>query len=412
MNVSKRNIEDAHEEIISFGSKLLKACDGNLYNCSQKQIRNMGGNNLLRDFFNSTPALLALYIDPSLCRWKFPILTKAVWDWNNDHNVRTFMKDFVETYLDNDLCKITVEKLTKNHGTGLYKRFDQNLWKLVKFLDPSINPGRIKSNWDPEKINDWAKFYVTENKDWYNISVETVTKCHGIGLMRRFDSSPISLAMYCDPTLVPWKFETRRFFQKDCWYMDDTNLRKYGNWFVNDILNGNWYAITSELLIDNYGSGMLQHRFNGSPLQFALWMDPLLEECVWKFNRLPDGHWKVPANRKKFLYWFVKNCLDNDIYKITRRNLHENHGAGIYQGSILDLAIEYDPNVQRWRFHNFDDFADDTIVHDFGKYLLNDLKIPIKEISKAAIFEHGGGPLLVKKFRNSPFRFLSFIVPN
>lgn len=72
---------------------------------------------------------------------------------------------------------------------------------------------------------------------------------------------------------------------------------------------------------------------------------------VWVHGRVPNGFWRVRANRVRYMRWLARRLRirrTEDWYRLKRQHFHDNHGGGllnmVYGDSPLAALHDYKPD--------------------------------------------------------------------
>ena len=275
----------------------------------------------------------------------------------------------------------------------------------------------------------------TEPKDLYNITSNIILENYGRGLLAKYDGSPYKLVcelgreVFPEHEFLPFKFigqtpknwwskiDNRLYWFK--WLMQENNLEK-----PEDL-----YNITADIILKNYGSGILGHYYNGSPYDMVCELGrkifPEHEFWAFKFDFTQIGWWDDPKNQLLWFKWFMQeNNLEKpeDLYKITGDILSSNHGTMLlikYNKSPYKLVCELGRKVfPEHEFLAFK-FAQTPIgwwddpknqLRWFRWFIKqNNLEKPehLYKIELKKIIYYYGGGLVAHYYNNSPCKLVS-----
>ena len=186
-----------------------------------------------------------------------------------------------------------------------------------------------------------------------------------------------------------------------------------------------WYKITTKLIRDNRGSGLLAGFYSDSVSKFVMAMFPNYNWVEWKF-----GHaryiWKDKRYHKKYAIWLREQLGYNtmeDWYKITQKIINKNYGRGLllhqYDGSPSKFVIAVFPdyNWVEWKFGHARYIWQDKKYHKkYAKWLGEQLGYKTMEDWYKLTSDHmrdnyGGGGLL-RYYNSSPSKFVMAMFPD
>ena len=101
---------------------------------------------------------------------------------------------------------------------------------------------------------------------------------------------------------------------------------RLGFFYIHD-----WYRITKRDFDGNHGGGLLALRYKSSPLATLKEYLPHVEWKEWLFRSTPQGFWKQPRNRRRYMAWLARKRdfqKTEDWYRVKKEDFHANHGGG------------------------------------------------------------------------------------
>ena len=349
-----------------------------------------------------------------------------------------------------DLYNITSNIILENYGRGLLAKYDGSPYKLVCELGREVFPeheflpfkfiGQTPKNWWSKIDNRlyWFKWLMQENnlekpEDLYNITADIILKNYGSGILGHYyNGSPYDMVCELGRKIFPehefWAFKFD--FTQIGWWDDPKNQLLWFKWFMqeNNLEKPeDLYNITSNIILKNYGSGLLA-KYDGSPYKLVRELGrevfPNHVFLPFKFGQTPKNWWFKIDNR---LYWFKWLMQENnwkkpeDLYNITADIITSNHGSGIlgnyYNGSPYEMVLELGREV--FPEHEFLAFKFGMTQmgwwDDPKNQLLwfrwfmqeNNLEKPedLYKITKK-IIESNYGAMLLNKYHNSPYKLV------
>lgn len=263
--------------------------------------------------------------------------------------------------------------------------------------------------------------------DWYNISLNDFHNNNGGGLIaRKYNDSPclfilkiIRKYIYPGQIFLPWKLnKCPQNFWKKLKYQ-----KVYMHWLGKELGYTNledWYQINSDIINDNYGSGLM-HQYNGSPSLILKSIFPNIEWFEWLFNMSPLHIFKNYDTRKRYFIWLSKKLgitKPDDWYNVTTNDVNKNNGRSI--GPIKDLLNEMLPEIEwlPWKFkmvtpYYWDKFENQKNYMNWLYKELNYTKMDdLYNICAKIINDNYGGGLMALKYNSSPALLVTSIYPN
>jgi hypothetical protein len=316
------------------------------YNISTEEIKQKGGRGLLARYKGSIIyALSNLLPEYKFSIWKFKYKPKKL--WSNLENRRNYIKWLANELGFNcfeDWYKFTQSDFANNHGNGILdlfkgshinailENFPEYDWK--RWLFDCVPKDYWKNHENRLSYFKWLKKqlgYKNEN-DWYKITLKMFETHKGSGLLQLvYNKSPILFLKECMPE-IDWK-EWKLVSAPNGFWHKKENCVKYLNW-LRGILgyktNDDWYKLTCDDLINNYGSALVQKY--GSPAVILIkYID--YDWDILKFeSRLKN---------QKTLYDIVKK-----IYPDEKVEWNYNHKQLRFKESNLPMQLDvFVPNL-------------------------------------------------------------------
>jgi hypothetical protein len=339
-----------------------------LYKLNRNIITNMKGHGLFKNYYHSSPYefVKALCLDNyEFLPWKFGQTSHTYWDDLENHKVfaNWLGKELRYTSME-DWYQVSKQDFKKNGGDGLLQRdYKGSIIRFVRKI--------FKYEWLEWKFSQTTKDYFDE-------------------------------------------FQNRILFTK--WLG-----RKLGYTRMED-----WYQISSELIHNNGGGGMIQTYYRNSCYEFVSDMFRDHEFYAWLFKCSYRGLWEDTENHKRYVRWLgkrLKYTTIEDWYKITVSIIESNYGGGLlqsyYNGSpsrlIISVYRDYPWVVSKFKKQysqgqiEWLELIKVTIPdirhmlnHPDGEYTLPDSKYKVDGITEIekSIFEYHGD-----EFHGNPNRY-------
>jgi hypothetical protein len=218
-----------------------------------------------------------------------------------------------------DWYQISSETINKYYGSGLIKCYQGSPSLFLKSVFPEYNWFEWKfkqvsqhfwKNIENHKLYaNWLGEILGYEKleDWYNISTEKICQNNGGGLLtRHYDGSPYKFLQSVLPYYkwLGWKFIITPYH---FWNIETEKL--YTIWLGEKLGYKNiddWYNITRDLLINNFGGGYILKKYNGSPSKFVMSVFSEYDWLEWKFLVTQFHFWENVQNQIKYTNWLGK----------------------------------------------------------------------------------------------------------
>ncbi len=303
--------------------------------------------------------------------WKFSITQRGFWQQRK--NRRRYVK-WLEGELGvsrpADWYDVTYDDITENHGAGILDFFQFDPMALLRehyhrfsWLPWKFHGRQLKKFWGTKKnrvaymkwLGKQLKFKKLD--DWYSISQKDFENNCGTTFIKTYRYSPSAAVVDCFPQRkwLTWKFLN----VPNCFWKNRQNRFDYMKWLGRQLgfkTWEDWYTITKDDYVDNYGSSLLQY-LAGSPSR------PVME-CFsrehdwlpWRFHKTQRGYWKHRKHRLRYMNWLGDQMgyrRKNDWYQLRATDFNTNHGRRLwvyYEGSAVNALLDYRPNT-KWEWH-------------------------------------------------------------
>ena len=346
------------------------------YKVSSSIIRKYGGQSLLNTKYNGQTLTFLQKMCPSYewYPWLFHTPLKGFWDIEEIINGKP-TKKYVRMYLkwihtkkrwttQEDYYKLTRDMLLNENGSGLLKQHNNS---LTSILNDNLPPPTGDDEWYPWRVGGavpngfWddnqnlIKFrdYIAKKEeyksedDWYRITSSIIRDHGGSGLIvSKYNGQTIKFmeAMFPNYNWLPWKFIVHL---QNFWEMvEDVNEKptrkyvlKYLKWIHNKMgwtSDADYYKLTQNILLDNYGGGLLNNYSHSVLRLLSDNIDPPSEDEEWYpwllGGSAPNNFWDEYSNRKKYANWLYKRLKFTrleDWYNVTQSTFRENYGSGL-----------------------------------------------------------------------------------
>lgn len=344
------------------------------YQVTADDFQKHHGGGLLYLHFRNSPSLAVkrTFRHHTWLDWRFTCAPQGF--WKNRRNCRRYLK-----WLGNELgfktpddwYQIKVEDFKQHFGLGLLQTYDSSPTKLLRSLLPEC-PLRVsrfhtrpQAFWKSKKNQKafldalFVKLNYKSMDDWYRLTFEQVSRNGGYGLLRHYNGSHSAalIANYPNHEWLEWRFVSvpKGFWDKPA------NRRRYFVWLGEQLgirTLDDWYRVNSQMIEHNYGRGLKQLVFGGSPSRAIMETFPQHKWIPWKFEVVPNGFWHDKKNRVAYLRWLGKRlgiARKTDWYEITKKRFVENYGGGFldfYRNSCA-LAVTECFDTMHWDIELF-----------------------------------------------------------
>ncbi|TWU09137.1 hypothetical protein CA54_43770 [Symmachiella macrocystis] len=198
------------------------------------------------------------------------------------------------------------------------------------------------------------------------------------------------------------------------------NRKSYMQWLGRKLgfhVPHDWYALTKRNFDENHGAGLLALKYNASPLAALQEFLPHVHWKEWLFKSAPQGFWKSPGNRRRYMRWLARE-LDirqtEDWYRVSKCDFHSHNGGGflsnVHHDSPIAAVREFESAYpwKEWLFlsvpKNFWRRPDNrfAFMNWLGEKLQLTSQQAWKTVSKQDFYVNGGGGLLANYYGDSP----------
>ena len=414
------------------------------YNITANNIRDNYGGGLTRHYYYNSPIqfLKAVFPEYKWLEWKFKSTAKCFWKYEENHKIyANWLKNELGYKEMEDWYNITANNIRDNYGGGLLSSYYDNSpirflksvfpeyeWLEWKFIQTT--KGFWKDEENHKKYAQWLgkKLGYTKEEDWYNITGNIIAENDGGGLLAcYYEDSPIQFVkknIFSESEWLEWKFlSTPSGFWKD-----EENHKIYANWLKNELgykEMEDWYNITHNIVVENYGGGLLASYYNYSPIKFLKALFPEYTWLEWRFGMASLNTWNIIENHIKYAEWLGKKLeytKEEDWYNITVKIMADNNIGGLlchyYDNSPIQFLRGVFPDYEwiEWKFiqtpnHYWNDINNQK---KYAKWLENKLGYTKREdwykITASYIMNNCGGGLICN-YNGSPIQFVKGVFP-
>ena len=354
------------------------------YKVSLKDITNCGGSTLVNMYESHIKLIENVYPNYNWLPWKFNSVPNGYWeDRNNVIKYMNWLSNELHVNKYEDWYNVKYEDIVNNHGISILSQFQNSHIKLITAIYNNYDwlPWKFNSvpkrYWEDKnnviKYMNWLsnELHINKYEDWYNVSREDILNKYGNSLLGMYNNSHIKLitTIYNDYDWLPWMFKSspRKYWE------DKNNVVKYMNWLANKLninKNEDWYKVTQQDIINNYGSGLIK-KYNYSPTKLIVNTIDNYKWDLFKFNSLPQGYLKLIQNDNDFVKYFVDYFIDKfkitkteDWYLIGDNQIKESVSLKITDFMIIVKQFYPDLNLKKFQYGN-------PLSYKKSQYMLN-----------------------------------------
>lgn len=439
-----KNIDNHKKYAEVLGERLGYTKPEHWYQISGKDIRNNNGSTLLVQYYDNShiqfvqTVIKLIYPKHEWLEWNFNKAPQHFWDLlTNQKKYMDWLFNKLEYNKMDDWYNLNINILRKNNAGGLINKYNNSHIQLLtavytehEWLEWKFKYTSNKFWSNPinhKKFTDWLgkKLGYIELDHWYSITRDIIFDNGGDTLLQRYYNSLIELLreVYPEHAWVEWKFGMT---QHGFW-QNTKNHKIYADWLGKQLgytTPEDWYKITSKLIFDNYGCGLLSNYYQGSPIKFLREVYPEHEWLEWLFGICSHGFWEDVSNHKIYANWLGKQLEYTEPkhwYSITTIIIQNNYGGGIlkyYQHSPIRFIRGVYPEYAwlEWQFdmcsiYFWKDINNHKIYADWlGKELGYTELAHWYNITQDIIFNKNGRGML-NCHNGSPIRFLRKVYP-
>ena len=339
------------------------------------------------------------YLEYIGCNYKR--VPRGHWEKKENHKIycEYLFKKLGYTTMD-DWYKISAKDIHNNYGCGLLRGYyNASPCKLLIEMNPNYNwviwkfkmvpRGYWKDIKHHKEYMEWLKQELgyTTPEDWYKISGKDIKNNYGSGLLLSYyNDSHIKLVieMYPKYNWVIWKFQ----MVPQSYWKDIKHHKEYMEWLKLELgytTMEDWYKISEKDIYTNYGSGLLTHYYNSSPIKLVTSIYPNYEWDKSKFiNNKTEGMIlrfllnnisNLGITNDKFDQYKPDWCINPD----TNRYLPYDFYIELVNGKKIIIECDGEQHyTQNSHFHRNDrtlEKQQDRDIYKMNKALENDVSM-------------------------------------
>ena len=399
------------------------------YTIKCEDIRNLGALGLLTRFSGICNLLNYVYKDKYIfLPWKFNQVPSGFWEKKENHKIYVeWLFEKLNYRTEEDKYNLSYKDFEDNNGISLLANYyNSSPSLLLSSLYPEVEwipwkfkqvPNNFWNDTNNHKVYvEWLYKELNFNcmEDWYSVSRETFDIYSGNGIVRIYGTYFRLLKfVYSDYDWLPWKFKTII----DNFWQDEKNHKVYMDWLYKELNYKNiedWYSISQDIIIKNYGCGLLCGYYSYYKLLENVY--PEYKWLPWKFKFVPNNYWGDTNNHKLYTEWLFKELEYKSIedwYNITQKIINNNYGCGLlklYNNSPQQLLKNIYPDYKwiPWKFKSVGPgFWDDLNRHkEYMDWLFKELEYKSMKdwygISQDLITKNRGCGLIYLHYNSSP----------
>jgi len=183
------------------------------------------------------------------------------------------------------------EETCKSNGKRLIEYSD---WKLREGVFEKFPKRKPQGFWEIKETHRYALEWLCKKEGWefpyglYQLNKEYLCKHNIDGLTNYYSSSPVNIVT---SVLSEYDWKIWKFHMTPMSYWEhDKNKVEYLKWFekkLNISSPIDWYKVSMNDLVENYGSTLFLTYCNGSIIRVARILYPKFQFYPWKFIRAP-----------------------------------------------------------------------------------------------------------------------------
>tara|TARA_B100000035_G_scaffold285668_1_gene269411 strand:+ start:4310 stop:5911 length:1602 start_codon:yes stop_codon:yes gene_type:complete len=275
------NFENHKKAATWLGEKLRYKNMNDWYKITNKNFKNNGLNELLKNYYNHSSIIFVkkIFQEKVWFEPKFNRTTNNYWT-NYNNRIEGILYYLKENNITN-IYDINGIDIGNSYLSGLCSKYYSGKYAnmFIELLpDKNLLPWKFNMNncWNDDNI---CKSYLkwlgeilgyNVEEDWYNINLDYFNNNYGGGLTSKFNNSPSKIIMkYIDYEWLEWKFKP----VPSGFWTDLNNQRKWltklgeENRFKN---YEDYYKISSSIIEYYRGNSLLYNYYNGSPSKLVM----------------------------------------------------------------------------------------------------------------------------------------------
>ncbi|MCP4659821.1 MAG: hypothetical protein GY856_30835 [bacterium] len=334
--------------------------------------KNYGSGLMAR--YNGSPTRIVMSNFPQhvWLEWRFVVTPRNFWsDLGNRRQYLEWLGERLGFETLEDWYRLTYDDLMENHGHSLMLRyssspclviiasFPEHEWLEWRFYKVALGFWNNADN--RRRYFEWLgkRLGFEKTEDWYSLPLEALRQNYGSGLLALYGNriSALVRGNFPEYDWHDWLFNKTPVG----FWGNPKNQRRYLEWLGRKLgfeRPEDWYQVKNVSFVANRGMSLL-NRYENSYVNILKACFPEHEWLEWRFNRIPQGFWGDPANRRRAIDWLGEQLRyddPDDWYLITGRDFID-HGLGgllnYYHGSPVAVVtgVLTERVWDEWLFH-------------------------------------------------------------
>jgi hypothetical protein len=289
-----------------------------------------------------------------------------------------------------DWYRVTINDFKDNHGSGFLSvcydsspilavttNFPDHDWKEWLF---TATPHGF---WDdPRNRNRYMQWLgrrlgIRKPDDWYRVTSHDFRNNHGRGMLSlHYADSPVLAvtANFPDHDWKEWLFPVT----PSGFWNEKRNRIRYLRWLEKQLglkKPEDWYTVEQKEFQKHNGWSLIFGFYKRSMIAAVRELYPEREWHEWRFPIGPRAFWRKRENLIRYFNWLGKKLgfrKPEDWYRLTQRQLLDNHGGGfsqeLYNGSPVAAVKDVFPE------HDWKEWLFSYVPHGFWKLPANRIR--------------------------------------
>jgi len=395
------------------------------YDVSKQMFLDNGGSQIYKLYKGRSNLLKTIFPEEEWYEWKFKQATNGFWD--KLENQRRYLEWLKHTQNIESWYNVETQIVHSNYGSGLLDRYNNSLIQLLKAVYTECEWHEWKFNRAPQGF--WQSIEnIKRYLDWLQITLgitnphdltyESIDQNNGSKLLQYYKTL-FDLLSTVYPNVVQYEWKLTQV-PKGFW-SDRKNHRKYLEWLMKELHLDSVYKLTTTLINNNCGRGLLVEKYDGSLIKLVKAVYSDQEWYEWMFAQTSQGYWDDLDNQRTYVKWLMNklNLTVEKLYKIDTQTCKSNYGGGFigkYNNSIIKMANTLYPEIEwyEWMFTKAPQHFWETKSNcvRYLKWLVNKLNVETYYSLTYTILKENYGGGLIDRYTDSVYKMVSDIFPD